>query len=108
MHVLGHPLLLELAVRNLIDNALQHTPRGTAVNVQWGVVADGGAWLQVADDAAAAADAPGQSSERLGLGHKIVGRVMQAHGGCFEAVATPTGHCYRLTWPASGVLPPLS
>ena len=30
----GHPLLLELALRNLIDNALQHSAQGAAVCVR--------------------------------------------------------------------------
>jgi two-component system sensor histidine kinase QseC len=46
LEVLAHPLLLELALRNLVDNALQHTARGTFVRVQWGHDPDG-AWLQV-------------------------------------------------------------
>jgi two-component system sensor histidine kinase QseC len=100
VHLPGHPLLLDLALRNLIDNALQHTPRGTAVSVQWGISGDGSAWLQVADNAEPVANAPGKSAERLGLGHKIVGRVMQVHGGCLEHVVTVAGRCYRLTFPA--------
>ena len=100
VHLPGHPLLLDLALRNLIDNALQHTPRGTAVSVQWGVSGDGSAWLQVADNAEPVVNAPGKSAERLGLGHKIVGRVMQVHGGCLEPVVTVVGRCYRLTFPA--------
>lgn len=102
VQLLGHPLLLELALRNLIDNALQHTPRGTAVSVQWGVGADGSAWLQVADNAAPVAHAQPKSAERLGLGHKIVGRVLQVHGGRLEPVVTAVGRCYRLTFAAPG------
>ena len=102
VRVLGYPLLLELAVRNLIDNALHHTPHGTAVSVQWGTSDGGGAWLQVADNAAALANTSGKSAERLGLGHKIIGRVMQAHGGKMEPEVTAAGRCYRLTFAIPG------
>ena len=98
----AHPLLLELALRNLVDNALQHTGRGTAVCVQWGRDA-GGAWLQVCDDGRDDQDkAARPSAERLGLGHKIVGRVMDLHGGSFaqHAAAAPFTRCYRLCFPA--------
>ncbi|MEO8387380.1 histidine kinase dimerization/phospho-acceptor domain-containing protein [Polaromonas sp.] len=103
LEVFAHPLLLELALRNLIDNALQHTPRGTFVCVQWGSD-NGGAWLQVCDDGADAAAANGpatQSPERLGLGHKIVSRVMDVHGGSFTQTPGPTPftRCYRMVLP---------
>lgn len=101
--LLAHPLLLELALRNLIDNALQHTPRGTAVCVQWGIDA-GRPWLQVCDDGAArrGANLPAPSTERLGLGHKIVGRVMDIHGASFaqHPAPAPFTRCYRLCFAA--------
>ncbi len=122
LQVLAHPLLLELALRNLIDNALQHTPRGTAVTVQWGAGV-GRAWLQVCDDGAGR-DSNGQSArprstERLGLGHKIVGRVMDIHGGSFAlapaaatsaaSTASVTGErSYRLTFVVPGLHQPPS
>lgn len=101
--VVAHPLLLELALRNLIDNALQHTPRGTFVSVQWGRDA-AGAWLQVCDDgtdAAAGRSLVSQSTERLGLGHKIVARVMDVHGGQFAQIpaSAPFTRCYRMVLP---------
>ena len=51
----GHPLLLELALRNLLENAVSHTPRGTHVEVQ--LDAQHG-WIQVGDDAQPAGQAP--------------------------------------------------
>lgn len=105
LQIQAHPLLLELALRNLIDNALQHTPRGTAISVQWGCDA-GGAWLQVCDDGAAQHSSGAQpappSGERLGLGHKIVGRVMHKQGGSFaqHAAPAPFTRCYRLCFGA--------
>ncbi len=30
----GHPVLLELALRNLVENAVSHTPAGTSIDVQ--------------------------------------------------------------------------
>ncbi|WP_411886173.1 histidine kinase dimerization/phospho-acceptor domain-containing protein [Polaromonas sp. YR568] len=100
LEVLAHPLLLELALRNLIDNALQHTARGSAVCVQWGRDADG-AWLQVCDDGLARAGAAAPSAERLGLGHKIVGRVMDVHGGRLGQTPAPVPftRCYRMVLP---------
>jgi len=100
LQVLAHPLLLELALRNLVDNALQHTARGTFVCVQWGRDA-GGVWLQVCDDGQARPGAAVVSSERLGLGHKIVGRVMDVHGGRFAQIpaSAPFTRCYRMVLP---------
>ncbi|MDP3797530.1 MAG: hypothetical protein Q8R06_10325 [Polaromonas sp.] len=72
-------LELALALRNLFDNALQHTPGGTGQSAR------------------------PSSTERLGLGHKIVGRVMDIHGGSFALApaSSPSragGRCYRLTF----------
>ncbi|MDB5845291.1 MAG: histidine kinase [Polaromonas sp.] len=98
----AHPLLLELALRNLIDNALQHTASGTAVCVQWGSAA-GRPWLQVCDDGAGSgANLFSAVGERLGLGHKIVRRVMAIHGGSFgqHPAPAPFTRCYRLCFKA--------
>ncbi|CAN7544224.1 histidine kinase dimerization/phospho-acceptor domain-containing protein [Polaromonas sp. LjRoot131] len=100
LQVLAHPLLLELALRNLVDNALHHTARGTAVCVQWGRD-EGATWLQVCDDGQASQGTAAPSAERLGLGHKIVGRVMDVHGGRFTQPAAPAPftRCYRMVLP---------
>lgn len=99
----GHPVLLDLAVRNLVENALRHTPPGTRIEVQIGQGDGAGAWLQVCDDGArvrsgeapATAAAPADS---LHLGHAIVARVLALHGGHdgWAPAPEPFSTCYRL------------
>lgn len=93
----GHPVLLELALRNLIDNAIVHTPAGTWVQVR---VACGPPSVEVRDNGRTRAhlgQAPGRPG--LGLGHPLVRRVAALHGGRFEAVDLGDGGitCWRLT-----------
>ena len=109
LEVSGHPVLIELALRNLIDNAMRHTVPGTEIEVQVGHNM-GSAWLQVCDTGTAEAQL--KPAHGLGLGHKIVTRVAQVHGGQFERIAcaeaveragsAPTPgwrSCYRLSFP---------
>lgn len=122
----GHAVLLEMALRNLLDNALAHTPPGTVVEVQLQARGD---WLQVSDDGAlrqaagpgaaggpsgsaqqgalasakVAAPVPGRSPPGvlgLGLGHRVVDKVAAVHGGHFGPVPPPAGFgtCYRLSF----------
>jgi two-component system sensor histidine kinase QseC len=83
----GHPLLLELALRNLVQNALAHTPRGTRVEVELDPAQH---WLQVSDDGPRhqggreAGAPPGVQPLRLGLGHRVVEKVAALHGARFE------------------------
>ena len=102
--VSGHPVLIELALRNLVENALRHTPHGTEVEVQTGH-SQALAWLQVCDTGAASGQA--KPVDALGLGHKIVSRVAEVHAGRFERIAPETdvtgsqNHwqtCYRLSF----------
>jgi len=94
----GHPVLLEVALRNLLDNALAHTPVGTCIAV---VINPEPLWLQVCDDGQALAKeraapqtdttlpqppATTTASTGLGLGHQVVRRIADAHGGRFEYV----------------------
>ena len=105
----GHVVLLEIAARNLVENALKHTPPGTHIAVQIGCSGGVGAWLQVCDDGGRARvealGAPeGKSpADGLHLGHEILRRVADIHGGQFGPVAAeePFTTCYRLYLPAA-------
>lgn len=112
----GHPLLLEMALRNLLENAIRHTPPGTQIEVQVGRTdtvdavdaADSSAWLQVCDNGARGGPAAAvavavlgtQAVDSLRLGHEIVLRVAEVHGAHFGPVEAPapftTG--YRLSF----------
>jgi len=83
----GHPVLLELALRNLVQNALAHTPPGTQIEVE---LDPAGGILQVSDDGPLRTGSPGEATPaavqplRLGLGHRVVEKVAALHGATFE------------------------
>lgn len=110
-HVEGHAVLLELALRNLVENALSHTPPGTQVTVE---VDPQARTLLVSDDgqqrepATVGAGEPVVRPLRLGLGLRVVDRVAAVHGAHFEAEVMLPGRRrgWRLGFPAASPTPP--
>ena len=106
LSVPGHAVLLDLAARNLVENALKHTPQGTHIAMQVGVSDAGAAWLQVCDDGArdsggGGAEGVARMEDSLHLGHEILRRVADIHGGQFGPAPAPEPFttCYRLDLP---------
>ena len=102
VYTLGQPMLLDIAFRNLVENALRHTPKGTRIIIQCGVGHDGAAWLQVCDDGRrATVNAEPAPADSLQLGHEIVGRVAAAHSANFSTAPAiaPYTTCYRIEFP---------
>ena len=101
----GHGVLLGLVVRNLVENALSHTPSGTQVEVQLNAQAR---WLQVCNTAMQTNSAVWEHtieagpSRALGLGsgHRVVQKIAAMHGAQFDRVTPPAGFvsCYRVTF----------
>jgi PAS domain S-box-containing protein len=89
--------------RNLLENALQHAPHGSTVNVEARrLVASGHDWWTIAvSDAGSGFDAEALSRAfepfftrrdgGTGLGLSIVKRVVEEHGGLVEAANRPAG-----------------
>ena len=83
----GHPLLLGLMVRNLLDNALRYSPAGSAIEVQLQaraiIVDDNGPGVS-AEQLARLGERfwrpPGQAQTGSGLGLSIVKNIAQLHG----------------------------
>ena len=96
--VRAHPVLLQIALRNLIGNALSHTPAGTAVQVSVGTNPPA---IAVTDTGHARrrqgfVPAPATTSG-LSLGHQVVRRVAAVHDGRLDVSGPGEGPtCYRI------------
>lgn len=100
----GQSTLLELALRNLVDNALRHNPAGTYVEVRVARDAAGQVALSVSDDGGDLCDAPASGHHTgLGIGLTLVERIAQSQGAQLvrDGGAAPFGKRFALVWPAS-------
>lgn len=119
----GQSTLLELALRNLVDNALRHNPAGTYVEVRVARDGAGQVTLSVSDDSGdfsavgtsgsdAASDTDMDQDTRsasntgLGIGLTLVERIAQSQGAQLvrDGGAAPFGKRFALVWPATSIL----
>lgn len=93
-HVRGAPSLLRDALRNLIENAVRHTPDHSVIS------------LRVGERSIAVEDryppsttrAPGitRSHDGLGIGLRIVGRIAELHGASLIRSEASSGHTFEI------------
>lgn len=104
----GHATMLELALRNLVDNALNHTPAGTQVEVSIRQDAQGRVVLSVCDDGARAENLGRPLRPGMGIGLTLVQRIADWHRIRFESgsAVPPFTTCFALIWPDASGPPP--
>ena len=110
------PLLMEQALTNLVENALKHTPDGTAVELSAAArenevmveIADRGAGIKPGDEERVFEKFVhgGGTTGGIGLGLTICRAIIQAHGGSIRAENRPEGGAlFRFTLPLGGTPP---
>lgn len=106
--VRGNPELLRILLRNLIDNAVRHTPPGTSVRIDIGHE-QGAGYLSVSDDGPGIPEQErARVSERFyrplgtqasgsGLGLSIVKRIAEIHAATLRIAPLSAGRGLRVT-----------
>ncbi len=110
--VIGQLDALAMVVRNLVDNAIRHTPEGCRIDIRLDRCPAGTARLRICDTGsgipaekhAAAFDRfqrLGSDKPGSGLGLAIVGRIVEQHGGSIALSANqPHGLCVTVSLPS--------
>ncbi|KWV42885.1 histidine kinase [Rhizobium altiplani] len=94
--VQGAPALLKDALRNLVENAVRHTPAGTAIRVY-----AGRNMVRVQDRHPGGMRREAGTSDRtdsLGIGLKIVRRIAELHRGSFRQSTSKLGHVSEISF----------
>ncbi|NLR97107.1 hypothetical protein HGP17_09690 [Rhizobium sp. P38BS-XIX] len=91
----GIPALLRDAIRNLVENAVRHTPDQSHIIVRVGPHV-----IEVEDCRTGAAEqsAAKARAESLGIGLKIIARIAEIHRGELRRSASETGSIFAITF----------
>ncbi len=99
VRIRGNAEMLHRAIRNLVENAINHTPKGTTVDIELGEngtvsVLDRGQGISVAEREVIFQRfwrRDRRQAGGAGLGLSIVKRIVEAHGGCIAIKDRPSG-----------------
>lgn len=115
--IVGDADMLAQALANLLDNAMAHTPTGTAISVRVGVdargvaldVADSGSGLDAADRERVLRPFVRLDANRTtpgaGLGLSIVSAIARLHGAQLKLEDAAPGLLVSILWPVEGRTP---
>ncbi len=107
------PKLMQLALNNLLDNALRYSPEGGKVQLRARNLPEGGCDISVTDQGTGLDDAGlarlglpyhrgdnASGTQGTGLGYYFCKQIVEAHGGCIHATRVqPQGLCVTLRLP---------